>query len=258
MSLPTRPIPVLYQDEALVIVYKPAGMLVHRSALAAHDTHILMTELRDQLNQWVYPVHRLDRPTEGVMVFALSPAYATALCQAFAEQRVKKRYLAVVRGHPPDTLHIARPLQEEDGKRPKAMCPAMPAHTDIRCLATITLDVALDRYPTSRYALVEARPLTGRRHQIRRHLSGVSHPIIGDAKHGKGVHNRYFCRTFFSDWQGDARLLLASTALTLPHPEGGRLLSVSAELSDDFARVLNQFGWQSHLPSSCLIWHTTA
>ena len=248
MSSDSSSVPILYQDDALVIVYKPAGALVHRSPLAAHATRILMTELRDQLGQWVYPVHRLDRPTEGVMVFALSSAHASTLCEAFAEHRVEKRYLAIVRGHAPETLRIDRSLREEDGKRPKAECPAMPAQTDITRLATASLDVAIDRYPTSRYALVEAMPLTGRRHQIRRHLSGIGHPIIGDAKHGKGVHNRYFKNTFFAEWEGDTRLLLASTHLSLPHPVTGRMLTVSAPLSSDFGALLNHLGWQAHQP----------
>lgn len=245
----SAPLSILYQDEALVIVYKPAGVLVHRSPLAAHATRILMTELRDQLGQWVYPVHRLDRPTEGVMVFALSATHASTLCDAFMTHRVEKRYLAVVRGHTPAVSRIERPLREEDGKRPKAQCPAMPALTDIRCLATTSLNVAIDRYPTSRYALIEALPLTGRRHQIRRHLSGIGHPIIGDAKHGKGVHNRYFKHTFFANWEGDTRLLLASTRLAFPHPITGEKLTVSAPLSSDFSALIDYFGWHCHQPS---------
>ena len=244
------PIPILYQDEALVIIYKPAGVLVHRSALAAHDTRILMTELRDQLGQWVYPVHRLDRPTEGVMVFALSSAHAATLCNAFATHHAEKRYLAVVRGYAPDACHVDRPLREEDGKRPKAECPEMPAITDIVRLATASIDVAIDRYPTSRYSLVEACPLTGRRHQIRRHLSGIGHPIIGDAKHGKGIHNRYFKHTFFPEWEGDTRLLLASTSLSLPHPISGQQLTVSSPLSNEFSALLKQLGWHAHQPSA--------
>lgn len=250
MSSDSSSVPILYQDDTLVVVYKPAGVLVHRSPLAAHATRILMTELRDQLGQWVYPVHRLDRPTEGVMVFALSSAHAATLCHAFATHRVDKRYLAVVRGHAPEALHIDRPLREEDGKRPKAECPAMPAATDITSLATTSIDVAIDRYATSRYALVQAQPHTGRRHQIRRHLSGIGHPIIGDAKHGKGVHNRYFKQTFFADWEGDTRLLLASTSLSLPHPVTNQTLTVSAPLSADFSALLDHFGWQTHQPVS--------
>lgn len=249
LSDPT-PIPILYQDEALVVIYKPAGVLVHRSALAAHDTRILMTELRDQLGQWVYPVHRLDRATEGVMVFALSSAHAATLCDAFATHHAKKRYLAVVRGYAPDACHLDRPLREEDGLRPKTECPEMPAITDIVRLATTSLNVKIDRYPTSRYSLVEARPLTGRRHQIRRHLSGIGHPIIGDAKHGKGVHNRYFKQTFFPEWEGNTRLLLASTSLSLPHPITGQQLTVSSPLSNAFGALLKQLGWHAHQPRS--------
>lgn len=252
MSSDSFSVPILYQDDAIVIVHKAAGMLVHRSPLAAHATRILMTELRDQLGQWVYPVHRLDRPTEGLMVFALSPSHAATLCDAFARHQVDKRYLAIVRGHAPESCCIERPLREEDGKRPKAECPAMPALTNITRLATVTLDVAVDRYPTARYALVEARPTTGRRHQIRRHLSGIGHPIIGDAKHGKSTHNRYFKSTFFPDGEGDTRLLLASTYLSLPHPVTGDMLTVSASLSSGFSALLNHMGWQAHQPETCV------
>lgn len=239
---------ILYQDDTLVVVYKPAGVLVHKSALDRHAPRILMTELRDQLGRWVYPVHRLDRPTEGLMVFALDPENARRLSEHFAARDVHKRYLAVVRGYGPEQQRIVRPLREEDGLLPKGEAPAMEAITEVTRLATAELPVAVDRYPTSRYALMEARPITGRRHQIRRHLSYLGHPIIGDAKHGKSTHNRYFKARFFDDQPGDARLLLAAVGLELPHPLTGERLIVSAPLSASFATVLTTLGWHAHLP----------
>lgn len=242
------PLDILYQDDTLVVVYKPAGVLVHKSALDRYAPRILMTELRDQLGRWVYPVHRLDRPTEGVMVFTFDSDSARRVSEYFSQRQVHKRYLAIVRGHGPEQACIERPLREEDGMRPKAECPAMEAITHVRRLAEVELPVAIDRYPTSRYSLMDIRPVTGRRHQIRRHLSVEGYPIIGDAKHGKSTHNRYFKAHFFAAHEGDARLLLASVALDLPHPTLGQRLHVTASLSDDFSTLMTTLGWEAHLP----------
>ncbi|MGJ8526335.1 tRNA pseudouridine synthase C [Halomonadaceae bacterium LMG 33818] len=240
---------VLYQDSALVLVNKPAGVLVHRSALDRHAPRILLQELRDQIGQRVYPVHRLDRPTSGIMVFALSNDVASQLSQQWRNHQVEKHYLAVVRGYAPETVQVEIALREEDGLRPKAENPAMAATTMLRRLETVELPVCVDRYPTSRYSLVAARPLTGRRHQIRRHLSHIGHPIIGDAKHGKGVHNRYFKQHYFVDFPSSARLLLAATMLRFTHPITSQLVSATAPPEDDFMALMNDFGWQNHLPA---------
>lgn len=243
------PLDILYQDDTHVVVYKPAGVLVHKSAIDRHAPRILMTELRDQLGQWVYPVHRLDRPTEGVMVFTFDSDSARRVSECFVQRRVHKRYLAIVRGYGPKQACIDRPLREEDGTRPKAECPAMEAVTHVRRLADVELPVAIDRYPTSHYSLMDVRPITGRRHQIRRHLSVEGYPIIGDAKHGKSTHNRYFKEQFFATHEGDARLLLASVALDVPHPVLGQRVQISAPLSDAFASLIVTLGWAAHLPT---------
>ncbi|WP_447554010.1 pseudouridine synthase [Vreelandella sp. EE22] len=237
------PLRILYQDEHLVALHKPAGLLVHRTQLARGETTFLLQQLRDQLGQRVYPVHRLDRPTSGVMVMALSPEAATAISQAFNEREVEKRYLAVVRGKAPDSETLDYPLREEDGTRPKAQMPAMPARTDIQRLDSVELPVQVDRYPVARYSLVQARPLTGRRHQIRRHLSRRGYPIIGDAKHGKSIHNR-----FFAEQLGAPRLLLAATHLAFDHPMLAVRLTVSCALDDTMTALLNHLGWAGHLP----------
>ena len=242
-------LPIVYQDDTLVAVRKPSGLLVHRTALARGETRFALQMLRDQLGRHVYPVHRLDRPTSGLLLFALSPAMATALGEGFTAQRVHKRYLAVVRGIGPEHEWLDNPLREEDASRPKAEMPAQPACTEIRRLDSVELPVQVDRYPRARYSLMEARPTTGRRHQIRRHLSKRGYPIIGDAKHGKGLHNR-----FFRDRLGCARLLLAAVGLRFRHPALDATLQLSAAVDADMQRLFESFGWAGHLPRDDLHW----
>ncbi|MFC3282793.1 pseudouridine synthase [Litchfieldella rifensis] len=242
-------LPIVYRDEDLVAVNKPAGMLVHRSPLAHGETRFVVQTLRDQLGQRVYPVHRLDRPTSGLLLFALSPQIAARLSEAFCEHRVEKRYLAVVRGLGPERDRLDYALREEDGSRPKAEMPAMAAVTEIRRLDSVELPVQVDRYPQARYSLMEARPLTGRRHQIRRHLSRRGYPIIGDAKHGKGNHNR-----FFRERLDCPRLLLAAVGLSFHHPVKRARLHLSATLDGDMSKLFERFGWAGHVPSAAIRW----
>lgn len=234
---------ILHHDDHLVAVHKPAGLLVHRSALARGEREFLLQRLRDQLGRRVYPVHRLDRPTSGIMVFALSPEVATPLAKAFSQRLVAKRYLTVVRGFGPEQERLAYPLREEDGRRPKAEMPAMEALTEVRRLDSVELPVQVDRYPRSRYSLMEARPLTGRRHQIRRHLSQRGYPIIGDAKHGKGNHNRFFRETLDCP-----RLLLAAVELAFDHPREACRLILHCGLDASMSGLFERFGWAAHLP----------
>lgn len=240
----TQPLSILYRDEHLVAVHKPAGLLVHRSKLAGGEREFLLQRLRDQVGQRVYPVHRLDRPTSGVMVFALDSGTAARLGESFTERRIAKRYLAVVRGVGPEHEWLDYALREEDGSRPKAEMPALEALTEIRRLDSVELPVQVDRYPTCRYSLMEVRPLTGRRHQIRRHLSRRGYPIIGDAKHGKGNHNR-----FFAERLDCPRLLLAAVGLHVEHPVDGSRLMLSCGLDAAMTALFQRFGWAGHLPS---------
>ncbi|QOR40150.1 pseudouridylate synthase [Billgrantia diversa] len=244
----TEPLTILYRDEQLVAVHKPAGLLVHRSKLAGGVSEFLLQRLRNQLGQRVYPVHRLDRPTSGVMIFALDPASAARLGETFTQRRVTKRYLAVVRGTGPEHEWLDYALREEDGSRPKAEMPPLEALTEIRRLDGVELPVQVDRYPASRYSLMDVRPLTGRRHQIRRHLSRRGYPIIGDAKHGKGNHNR-----FFAERLGCPRLLLAAVGLSFDHPVGEHGLALSCALDATMTALFQHFGWAGHLPvdSAC-------
>ena len=260
---------ILYRDASLIAIHKPAGLLVHRSPIAAHEARFAVQLLRDQIGQRVYPAHRLDRGTSGVLLFALEREVARTLAQRFELQAVDKQYLAIVRGHPPERGCIDHPLvrrldpveihrgkgagardalpEDRDahdgvdaagGTRATAEPVAQPARTRYRRLATVELPHAVDRYPSSRYALLELCPETGRRHQLRRHLKHIAHPIIGDATYGKGRHNRLFQQLF-----GSHRMLLACTRLALAHPVTGEPLEIVAPVAEDFAAVVEALGW---------------
>ena len=234
-------LPIIYRDENLIAVHKPAGLLVHRSALDRHETRFALQILRDQIGQQVFPVHRLDKGTSGVLLFALNREVRRCLNSQFESGEVAKTYLAVVRGFPPEAGEIDHPLvrMADEHAGISASVHAQPAQTLYRRLATVELPYRVDRYPSSRYALLELVPRTGRWHQLRRHLKHISHPIIGDATHGKGPHNRLFQALF-----GCQRLLLAATELRLTHPLSGQSLCLRAELEADFAALIERLGWR--------------
>jgi tRNA pseudouridine65 synthase len=218
-------LPVLYRDAALLVVNKPSGMLVHRGW--ANDKITALSLAREIAGQWVYPVHRLDRSTSGVLVFALSPEMAACVQQSFLGDRVEKRYLALVRGLAPEQALIDHPIAKEKDK------PKLPAQTRMLRLATYRIQDDLSS-ASRNYSWVEAHPLTGRPHQIRRHLKHLNHPIIGDVRYGKSEHNRVFRRRFALE-----RLALHAESFSLPHPSAGTPLSISAPLPADLAHVLS-------------------
>lgn len=233
-------LPVMYQDEWLIAVHKPSGLLVHRSDIDRHETRFAVQILRDQIGRHVYPVHRLDKGTSGILLFALERDLAGLVGAQFERLEVGKTYLAVVRGWPPESGVIDHPLMRVEDAFAGVAGDAtpQPAMTRYLRLATCELPYRVDRYPTSRYALLELEPLTGRRHQLRRHLKHIAHPIIGDATYGKGRHNR-----LFRDLYGNSRLLLASTGMRLAHPMTGATLVFRAPPAQDFTDVLRQLGW---------------
>jgi tRNA pseudouridine65 synthase len=242
-ALARQPLVVIHRDEYLCAIDKPSGLLVHRTALDRGASQFAVQLLRNQIGRHVYPVHRLDRGTSGVLLFALDPEVARNLSAQFLSREVVKTYVAVVRGHPPDAGTIDHPLarRRDDYELPLPTDPSaepQPAVTHYRRLAVAELPYPVDRYRSSRYALLELQPETGRRHQIRRHLKHASHPVIGDSTYGKGRHNRLFAHLFASD-----RLLLACVELRLTHPATGRHLALSAPPADDFLRVAAALGW---------------
>lgn len=239
---------ILYQDEHIIAVNKPHGLLVHRTKADFNETQSVVDTLRDELKLTIYTVHRLDKPTSGVLIFALSSEVARSLSEQFAARTVQKKYLAVVRGVPPAEATIDYPLKEELDKMTDKMArknkPAQVAVTKIRTIVQVELPFEVDKYPTTRYALVEAKPLTGRKHQIRRHLRHINNPIIGDTTHGSGKHNRFFESQFKI-----RRLLLACTQMTFQHPKTGVELTIKANLSHEFNQVLEKFGWKEYYDS---------
>lgn len=199
---------ILHLDADLVAIDKPAGLLVHPSALDAHEERSALHLLRDQLGERLWPLHRLDKGTSGVLLFARHAAAARAWGGAFERGEVRKRYLALVRGWPDERGVIDHPLAR-DPELPSAGQPLLPATTRYERLATFEWPFSVDgRHPTSRYALVAAEPLSGRRHQIRRHFKHLAHPLVGDATHGKGAHNRAVAQ-----WLGVQRLWLHAERL---------------------------------------------
>ncbi len=241
---------ILHLDSRLAVIDKPSGLIVHRSVLDWHETRFALQLLRDQLGQRVYAAHRLDKGTSGVLAFALDKDAARTLGQAFEAQQVDKTYLAVVRGWPDDEglidYALSRRYDDIEQVPQEKRGEAQDARTRYRTLARAELPVLVERYPQSRYALIELSPETGRRHQLRRHLKHIAHPIIGDSTFGRGAHNRYFASAFGAD-----RMLLHCARLTFPHPDGGTL-TVNAPVSGRFARVIGELGWQDALAAALL------
>ncbi|WP_410497770.1 pseudouridine synthase [Chitinibacter sp. S2-10] len=246
---------ILYRDEALIAIHKPSNLLVHKTALDFFETDFALQQLRDQIGQHVYPVHRLDKATSGTLLFALNADMARRMGDAFAQRQVDKTYLALVRGWPAANGVIDHALSirqdDVDPRTPIDHKAPQEACTDYRSLAQFTLAWEIEKYPTSRYALLELKPQTGRRHQIRRHLKHISHPIIGDSTYGRGRHNRAFAEGFEVD-----RLLLACTRLEFIHPLTGQRLQINCPLAGDFAQVMLQLDGLSALEQERISWET--
>ena len=223
---------ILYRDDDLVVIDKPDGLLVHRTRIA-RDHVVALQLLRDQIGQLVYPVHRLDRPTSGALLFALSPDMAAAVCAGFASKEIAKTYLAVVRGITPESGTIELPLKDADSGIEQE------AATRFIRVATAMLDVPVGVHDPARYSLLRVHPETGRMHQIRRHLKRLSHPVIGDTQHGDGRHNR-----FFRDRFGIRRLLLHGRRLEFTHPRTGEELAVEAPIPAEMSDLFQALGWQ--------------
>lgn len=227
----TDELPVLYRDEYLIAVYKPAGLLVHRSYLDSEETQFAMQIVRDQIGQYVYPVHRLDKPTSGILLFALSSQVASLMMPMFANGEVDKYYEAIVRGYILDRQWLDYALVNEE-TQPQTKQNAV---TEYWPLAQVEWPIATGRYTTSRYTWLGISPKTGRRRQIRRHMHHISHPIIGDTSHGDGRHNRIFRS---QGWPG---LWLLAKQLKLVHPITGALLDIELDYPARWAHMQAQF-----------------
>ncbi len=228
-----------YQDEHIVVVHKPSGLLVHRSNIDKYETEFLLQTLRDQIGHLVYPVHRLDKPTSGLMVFGLSKQAAQVLTEAFTQKEVAKSYLAVVRGFVVDQI-IDYPLKEQLDKMTDQLACQQKAPQDavtaVKVLATTTVNKPVGRYEQARFSLVSLTPHTGRKHQLRRHMAHIRHPIIGDTTHGDGKQNQ-FGRVHLSLH----RLALLASTLQFSHPVSGQNMQFEAELDQDLEGIWQIF-----------------
>lgn len=229
---------VIFEDEHFIAINKPAGMLVHRGERNHLAAPIALQSLREHLGHHVFPVHRLDKMTSGVLLFAKHSECASLMAQQWHAS--DKQYLAVVRGYMPDTLHLdyaMSPPIDKLKKRPKQK-PPQTAITDFVCLNRVELPIEIDKYPQSRYSFVRVLPKTGRKHQIRRHLKHVNHPIIGDTRYGKGKHTQYF-----RDHMAVNRMLLHASQLSIQHPYFDEMVTLNADLDTCWRQLLERFNW---------------
>ncbi|WP_407705094.1 tRNA pseudouridine(65) synthase TruC [Thalassotalea agarivorans] len=239
-------ISILYQDEHIVAVNKPSGIFVHRSFLDKAECFFMVQLVRDLIGQYVYPVHRLDRATSGILVFALSPEVARDLNEQFTDRRIKKHYIAMVRGHllGEDIVDYAlkEKLDKIGDKYVSEDKAPQEAQTEYKNLATAVIDKPLGKYQTVRYSLMAMYPKTGRRHQIRRHLAHLRYPIIGDVNYGDNKHNPFFAQQF-----GFRRLMLHALSLSFVHPVAQREISITAPLDQQWLDVMRQLDWPQSL-----------
>ena len=241
-----EPLEILYQDAYLVAINKPSGLLVHKSPIDKHETRFALQELRDQIGQYVYPVHRLDKPTSGVLLFALDREIAQIMSQFFRDNQVHKEYIAIVRGYMEESGHIDHPLKQmldTKAQKEKGITKdEQEAQTEYERLATVELPYPVSRYPVARYSLVKLLPKSGRKHQLRRHMKHIFHPIVGDTKHGRGEHNKLFREKFNCH-----RLLLHADKMVFVHPVTKKELIIIASLEQVFEDLFKIFGWNKWL-----------
>jgi len=227
---------ILYRDKHLLAVYKPAGLLVHRSEIDRHETVFAVQVLREQLQQRVYTVHRLDKPTSGLMIFAFNSEDAAHLSNQFEQRKVKKNYVALVRGF----MQSEGTVDYAYAQRFDKLDPAthdrerkLSAITHFKCLQQFEIDIPVDRYQSARYSLLQLTPETGRKHQIRRHMKHLSHPIAGDTTYGDGKQNK-----LLRDHFNCQRLMLSASRLQFQHPQSGEQMDIKAEPDATFADVV--------------------
>ena len=221
---------IIYQDDELIAVNKPHGLLVHRSSIAADTSEFALQILRDQIGKTVYPAHRLDRKTGGVLLFSLNKEMDSLIQTAFSLNKIKKEYLAVLRGHTDPEGTIDYPLKKDNGTLQEAL-------THYQTISLSEIDLPFGKFPTSRYSLVLAKPQTGRMHQIRRHFAHIFHPIIGDRPHGCNKQNKLWKETFQHD-----TMLLHAKSIEFQHPRTQEKIHIQANLQSEFTRALEILG----------------
>ncbi len=228
-------IPILYEDQYIVCVCKPNNVLVHHSHHSRNksDEDSLLQLLETQFSHKLYPIHRLDRKTSGIILLAKKTDYVASFQSLFTENLIEKIYYGVVRGHAPEEQKIDSPVKGRDGKVHKE------ALTYLKTLETIVLEVPVKPYDTSRYSLVSLAPKTGRMHQLRVHMNKISHPLLGDTKYGDKNHDTMFAENF--GWEN---LFLHARTLSFIHPHTHKELLLTAPFPKDWIDVFTQFNWK--------------
>ncbi len=233
---------ILYQDEYLVAVDKPAGLFVHRSFMDKDEIYFALQLVRDQIGKYVYPLHRLDKPTSGILLFALTKEVAQLMGAAFTENKIDKTYYALTRGHLVAQGIIDHPLKEKLDKIGDKFAtqdkPPQSATTHFESLTTATVPIAVGKYPSVRYSLIKLKPVTGRRHQLRRHLAHLRHPIIGDINYGDNKQNPFFISYF-----GFKRLMLIAKKVEFVHPVTHKPLVIETEFDQEWLSVFTKLQW---------------
>lgn len=213
---------IIYQDDYLIAINKPHGLLVHRSKIADDAKEFALQLLRDQIGRQVNPAHRLDRKTGGVLLFAFDKETEIAMQKQFQEGLVNKHYLAIVRGYTPNEMEIDYPLAKDNGTLQEAI-------THFKTIQHAEMPFQIGKHPTSRYSLVLANPKTGRMHQLRKHFAHIFHPIIGDRPHGCNKQNRYFKEYYQMD-----TMMLHALSLNFIHPVTKQPVSIKANVQPAF------------------------
>ncbi len=240
---------IVFEDDYLIGVNKPAGLLVHPSWITAADEPTLMGLLKVYKGvPKLHTIHRLDRATSGIILVGKTLEATQHIQAQFMQRSIRKTYLAVVRGWSADSDLIDYALVPKRDKFAEPMAQENPepkeAISAYRTLGRVELDIAVGRYPKARYSLVEVKPSTGRKHQIRRHMKHILHPIVGDTKYGEGRHNRLYREHFEIH-----RLLLMATELEFTHPVSEQRISLSAPVDHQVNKLFNRFGWQGLYPA---------
>lgn len=222
---------ILYQDQFLVAINKPHGLFVHNTGLAHESDVFALQILRDQIGQQVFPVHRLDRKTSGVLLFALNRSVLAQFSELFENKRILKKYHAIVRGYTDSEGTIDYALTNDKGK-------VQDAITRYNTIQQVEIPYSLGKFTHQRYSLVEVIPETGRMHQIRKHFAHIFHPIIGDRPHGCNKQNRFFKE----QWDMNTMMLHASE-LEFEHPVLGEKMSLKVEFSSQMLGTMDVLGF---------------
>jgi tRNA pseudouridine65 synthase len=227
-------IEIIYKDEYIVAVNKPAGLLVHRTNFAEEEKDFLLQKVRNQIRQRVYPVHRLDRQTSGIILFALTPEVAAILSESFKTDQIQKQYYCIGRGHMKESIDLDYAIKNERNNK------RIEARTLFTPIQHIELPIPTGPYDTSRYTLIEAVPKTGRWHQIRQHLGHLRHYIIGDKRHGDHRHNKTWVNELDCPF-----MMLHAKKIVFPHPESKESMTLTAEFPEHWKSIFERFGWQT-------------